>query len=90
MKQVYDLQVTNLYDTATDETCGYCSKGHHDREAFVNAVLEQHGVIVHMSDVQHKWVKVIPVKSSFSDVTWKWFDEQKKGACPVTIINTED
>lgn len=49
----YPLKIETLHDLDSHDTVSYYSKGHHDRAAFAEAVMEAYGDEVPIEKVEH-------------------------------------
>ena len=83
----YELDIVNFYDDS-DEVVAYGTKGHHDFDIVMRAVIEvehdeYNGILsglINEGHVIHTWYKRIPTKSVSVEVK-----EGVRGAIPYTV-----
>lgn len=74
---------------AYNENYGYWSKGHHDKQAFADAVEQEWEVEIFPAAVAHVWVRRRPALPHERD-EYAWFHEAankgERGAYPITQV----
>lgn len=80
MKKEYPLEIVNA---SLDAYC-YFSKGHHEAETFMKAVVEYGVEGLPLGKPEHLWAKVTPDSTGECTCLYHFVDKRVRGAFPVT------
>ena len=83
----YPFNVYSLCEFEGCMTVGYYTKGHHDKQRFVDEIRAQYGEEVNIDWVRHSYGKCIPVTGIKGSSCLHEFKKPVRGSFPMTYVD---
>jgi len=80
----YPLKIERVVEFEGVSTTGYYSKGHHDKNEFIEAVKGDYEYEGNVNDVRHLYIKVSPSPTGGLLINYR--KEPCRGSFPATVI----
>jgi hypothetical protein len=81
----YPLKIERVVEFEGVSTTGYYSKGHHDKNEFIEAVKGDYEYEGNIDDVRHIYIKVLPSPTGGMLINYR--NEPCRGSFPATVID---
>mgnify|MGYP001092670963 CR=1 FL=1 len=84
----YPLKIERVAEFGGIRTIGYYSKGHHDKNEFIEAVKGDYEYEGNIDDVRHIYIKVSPSPTApTGGMLMNYRNEPCRGSFPATVID---